>query len=93
MTKVEITLKGRPGHGSIPTAADNALVRAAEVVTRVHAYEAPTVITPGELYICMFHSCHRSLCLFRKREFFLPGVMLSFSLAPLWSKNERDRLL
>lgn len=73
MTKVEITLKGRPGHGSIPTAADNALVRAAEVVARVHDYQAPTVITPGELsYIsAMLHvelddGSHRFLRLSRK---------------------------
>ncbi|CAN0079628.1 unnamed protein product, partial [Ectocarpus sp. 6 AP-2014] len=45
-TKVEVALRGRPGHGSVPRAADNALVRAAEVVRRVHAYSAPTVITP-----------------------------------------------
>ena len=56
MTKVEITLKGRPGHGSIPTAADNALVRAADVVARVHAYQAPTVITPGELLVQSVHA-------------------------------------
>lgn len=48
-TKVEVTLRGRPGHGSVPRAADNALVRAAEAVRRIHAYSAPTVITPGEL--------------------------------------------
>eukprot|EP00903_Cladosiphon_okamuranus_P015751 g14537.t1 len=46
MTTVEVMLKGRPGHGSIPSAADNALVRASEVVAKVHAYQAPTVITP-----------------------------------------------
>ncbi|CAN0330849.1 unnamed protein product [Pylaiella littoralis] len=45
-TKVEITLRGRPGHGSVPRAADNALVRAAEVVARVQAYDAPSVVTP-----------------------------------------------
>lgn len=44
---VEITLRGRSGHGSVPRAADNALVRAADVVRRVKKYEAPTVITPG----------------------------------------------
>lgn len=47
---MEVTLRGRPGHGSVPRAADNALVRAAEVVRRVHAYSAPTVITPGEFF-------------------------------------------
>ncbi|CAN0126031.1 unnamed protein product, partial [Scytosiphon promiscuus] len=45
-TTVEVTLRGRPGHGSVPWAADSALVRAAEVVKRVHAYQTPTVITP-----------------------------------------------
>ncbi|CAM9555943.1 unnamed protein product [Ascophyllum nodosum] len=42
---VEVTLRGRPGHGSVPKAADNALVRAAEAIRRISAYEAPTVIT------------------------------------------------
>lgn len=45
-SKVEVTLRGRPGHGSVPKSADNALVRAAEVVRRLDEYEAPTVITP-----------------------------------------------
>lgn len=49
---VEVSLRGRPGHGSVPKAADNALVRAADAVKRVSNYEAPTVITPGE--------CHQS---------------------------------
>ena len=44
---VEVTLRGRPGHGSVPKAADNALVRAAEAIRRISAYEAPTVITQG----------------------------------------------
>ncbi|CAM9421901.1 unnamed protein product, partial [Sphacelaria rigidula] len=44
---VEVCLRGRPGHGSVPKAADNALVRAAEVVQKIARYEAPTVITPG----------------------------------------------
>ncbi|CAM9911892.1 unnamed protein product, partial [Hapterophycus canaliculatus] len=45
-TTVEVTLRGRPGHGSVPWAADSALVRAAEAIRRVHAYHTPTVITP-----------------------------------------------
>ncbi|CAN0577558.1 unnamed protein product, partial [Laminaria digitata] len=49
-TKIEVTVRGRPGHGSVPKSADNALVRAAEVVRRLDEYEAPTVITPGEGY-------------------------------------------
>lgn len=52
-TKVEITLRGRPGHGSVPRAADNALVRAAEAVARVQTYDAPSLITPGELLLSL----------------------------------------
>jgi hypothetical protein len=42
---VVIRCKGRGGHGSIPLNADNALVRASEVVSRLGAYWAPTVVT------------------------------------------------
>lgn len=48
---VEVCLRGRPGHGSVPRAADNALVRASEAVQRIARYEAPTVITPGKCNI------------------------------------------
>jgi len=34
-----ITVKGEPGHGSMPYGTDNALVKAAEVVRRLVAYE------------------------------------------------------
>jgi len=35
-----LTVKGTPGHGSMPYGADNALVTAAEVIRRLTAYEA-----------------------------------------------------
>jgi acetylornithine deacetylase/succinyl-diaminopimelate desuccinylase-like protein len=39
-----LTVKGTPGHGSMPYGADNALVTAAEVVRRLTAYEpAPSL--------------------------------------------------
>jgi acetylornithine deacetylase/succinyl-diaminopimelate desuccinylase-like protein len=34
-----ITVNGTPGHGSAPWGSDNALVKAAEVVRRIHAYQ------------------------------------------------------
>jgi len=34
-----LTVKGTPGHGSMPWASDNALVKAAEIVRRFHAYQ------------------------------------------------------
>jgi len=33
-----LTIKGSPGHGSMPWGSDNALVKAAEVVRRLHQY-------------------------------------------------------
>ncbi len=39
-----ITVRGTPGHGSMPFGADNALVTAAEVVRRLAGYRSPTVV-------------------------------------------------
>lgn len=38
--------KGRAGHGSIPTLADNAVVKLSRAVTRLHNYWAETVLIP-----------------------------------------------
>ena len=40
-----LTVKGTPGHGSMPWQADNALVKAAEVVRRFHEYQPTPQIT------------------------------------------------
>ena len=39
-----LVVRGTPGHGSMPYGADNALVKAAEVVRRLAAYRGPTVV-------------------------------------------------
>ena len=39
-----IRVKGTPGHGSMPFRTDNALVKAAEVVRRIHDYRPQTRI-------------------------------------------------
>jgi acetylornithine deacetylase/succinyl-diaminopimelate desuccinylase-like protein len=36
-----LRVKGTPGHGSMPYQADNALLKAAEIITRVGKYRAP----------------------------------------------------
>src|SRR2546428_7142301 len=36
-----LRVKGTPGHGSMPYKSDNALVKAAELVTRIAKYKAP----------------------------------------------------
>ncbi len=36
-----LRVKGTPGHGSMPFRADNALVKASEVITRIAHYKAP----------------------------------------------------
>jgi acetylornithine deacetylase/succinyl-diaminopimelate desuccinylase-like protein len=36
-----LRVRGTPGHGSMPYQADNALVKAAEIITRVGKYKAP----------------------------------------------------
>jgi acetylornithine deacetylase/succinyl-diaminopimelate desuccinylase-like protein len=43
-----LTVRGTPGHGSMPWGADNALVTAAEVVRRLQAYQPSAVV--GELW-------------------------------------------
>jgi acetylornithine deacetylase/succinyl-diaminopimelate desuccinylase-like protein len=43
---LRLRFKGRPGHGSMPRAADNALVKLSEAVERVHRYVPPKVVTP-----------------------------------------------
>lgn len=40
----ELTIKGEPGHGSMPHGTDNALVKASEVVRRLHEYRPETRI-------------------------------------------------
>lgn len=40
-----IHVTGTPGHGSMPYGTDNALVKAAEVVRRLDAYEPPTRVS------------------------------------------------
>src|SRR5207249_11950455 len=40
----KLTVKGTPGHASQPFRTDNALVKAAEVVRRLHEYRPPTRI-------------------------------------------------
>jgi acetylornithine deacetylase/succinyl-diaminopimelate desuccinylase-like protein len=40
-----LIVRGRPGHGSMPWGADNALITAAEVVTRLAAHQAQPQIT------------------------------------------------
>lgn len=40
----KLRVRGTPGHGSMPFRTDNALVKAADVVTRLAAYEAPAEI-------------------------------------------------
>ena len=37
---------GRGGHGSIPKNADNALVLAAQVISRLHRYRTPCILGP-----------------------------------------------
>ncbi|CAM9731051.1 unnamed protein product [Chrysoparadoxa australica] len=44
--RITVSCSGRAAHASIPLQGDNALVRAAEVVKRIAAYEPPTNITP-----------------------------------------------
>jgi acetylornithine deacetylase/succinyl-diaminopimelate desuccinylase-like protein len=36
-----LRVKGTPGHGSMPYKADNALVKASEIITRIAKYKAP----------------------------------------------------
>jgi acetylornithine deacetylase/succinyl-diaminopimelate desuccinylase-like protein len=43
MCLIDIVCKGRAGHASIPTSADNALVRASEVIYRLGNFWAPSV--------------------------------------------------
>src|SRR5438445_9447497 len=38
---VRLRVRGTPGHGSMPDRSDNALVQAAELVTRISRYKAP----------------------------------------------------
>ncbi|MEM1551636.1 MAG: M20/M25/M40 family metallo-hydrolase [Candidatus Bathyarchaeia archaeon] len=42
----KIKAKGRPGHGSVPGAADNAILRMNRVVDKLGNYRAPMVLTP-----------------------------------------------
>ncbi|MEM3873837.1 MAG: M20/M25/M40 family metallo-hydrolase [Candidatus Bathyarchaeia archaeon] len=42
----KVKAKGRPGHGSVPGAADNAILRINRVVERLGNYRAPMVLTP-----------------------------------------------
>ncbi|MEM3770305.1 MAG: M20/M25/M40 family metallo-hydrolase [Candidatus Bathyarchaeia archaeon] len=42
----KVKAKGRPGHGSVPGAADNAILRMNRVVEKLGNYRAPMVLTP-----------------------------------------------
>ncbi|MEM0007692.1 MAG: M20/M25/M40 family metallo-hydrolase [Candidatus Bathyarchaeia archaeon] len=42
----KVKAKGRPGHGSVPGAADNAILRMNRVVDKLGNYRAPMVLTP-----------------------------------------------
>lgn len=42
----KVKAKGRPGHGSVPGAADNAILRMNRVVERLGNYRAPMALTP-----------------------------------------------
>ena len=41
-----LRVRGTPGHGSMPYQADNALVKAAEIITRLGKYKAPLRLHP-----------------------------------------------
>lgn len=43
---LRLRFKGRPGHGSMPRAADNALVKLSEAVKKVHRHVPPKMVTP-----------------------------------------------
>ena len=43
---LKIKAKGAPGHGSIPDAADNAIIRMSKVIEKLRMYCPPTVIVP-----------------------------------------------
>jgi len=42
----KVKAKGRPGHGSVPGAADNAILRMGRVVDRLGNHRAEVVLTP-----------------------------------------------
>lgn len=46
MSLAIVTVRGRPGHGSLPLLADNALIIAGEVVRRISTARPPTQIQP-----------------------------------------------
>jgi acetylornithine deacetylase/succinyl-diaminopimelate desuccinylase-like protein len=43
---LRLRFKGRPGHGSMPRAADNALVKLSEAVEKLHRHVPPKVVMP-----------------------------------------------
>lgn len=43
---LRLRFKGRPGHGSMPRAADNALVKLSQAVEKVHRHVPAKVVTP-----------------------------------------------
>jgi len=43
---LRLRFKGRPGHGSMPRAADNALVKLSDAVQKVHRHVPPKVVVP-----------------------------------------------
>ena len=43
---LRLRFKGRPGHGSMPRAADNALVKLSDAVGKVHRHVPPKLVTP-----------------------------------------------
>jgi len=43
---LRLRFKGRPGHGSMPRAADNALVKLSEAVEKLHRHVPPKMVMP-----------------------------------------------
>jgi acetylornithine deacetylase/succinyl-diaminopimelate desuccinylase-like protein len=43
---LRLKFKGRPGHGSMPKAADNALVKLSDAVSKLSRHTPPKVVTP-----------------------------------------------
>jgi acetylornithine deacetylase/succinyl-diaminopimelate desuccinylase-like protein len=43
---LRLRFKGRPGHGSMPRAADNALVKMSEAVEKLHRHVPPKLVMP-----------------------------------------------
>ncbi len=46
VARLELTVKGTPGHGSMPYRSDNAVTKAAEAALRIASFSSPPVFTP-----------------------------------------------